>query len=112
MELSWEQEYYRIIGKNPAGVLMKEPLGRRSGRLIDGIEHDYDEKRHAIDFMVGRTQLSNFVPVSERERVDSHYSVKRLSLTFHVDVWQRDSETYETQAVTHIMEDLDVEWQS
>jgi len=111
MEISWEQKHYRIVGKNPAGGLIKQYLGSRSGRIINWIEHDFDEKRHAIDFMVGRTQLSNLVPDSRHERIDTHYSVKRLSLTFNVDIWQRDSETYETQQVTHIMEDLDVEWQ-
>lgn len=111
MELSWEQEHFRIVGKNPAGGLMKLHLGSRSGRMISGIEHDFDEKRNAIDFMIGRTQLSDLVLGGRHERIVTHYSVKRLSLIFDVDVWRRGSETYEKQQVAHIMEDLDVEWQ-
>jgi hypothetical protein len=49
--------------------------------------------------------------LSDNERVETHYRVERLSLTFTVDVWKRDAEEYESQKVTHKMEDLDVEWQ-
>lgn len=61
--------------------------------------------------MVAKSQLSDFTPQSDYERVKTHYRVKSLSLTFTVDVWQRDTEGYESQKVTHTMEDLDVEWQ-
>jgi hypothetical protein len=61
--------------------------------------------------MVGRSQLSGMVPQTQYERISTSYKVKRLSLTFTVDVWQRDKETYEKQKVTHNMEDLDIEWQ-
>lgn len=111
MELSWRQEHYRILGSDPAGVRHTETIASKSGKLIKGIQEDYDEKRHAIDFMVGRSQLSEMVPRTQYERVETRYIVKRLSLTFTVNVWQREKEIYEPQKVTHNLEDLDVEWQ-
>lgn len=109
--LSYEQEHYRILGTNPAGGRMVKTIARKSGTIRQGIENDYDEQRHAINFMIGKSQLSNFTPQSDYERVETRYRVKSLSLRFTVDVWQRDAEQYEGQEVTHIMEDVDVEWQ-
>ncbi|MDN6319901.1 MAG: hypothetical protein L0J77_09045 [Marinobacter sp.] len=111
MELSWQQEHYRILPPNPAGGKSTETIAKKSGRLMQGIQEDYDEQRHAIDFMVGRTQLSDLTPRTESERVDTHYKVKRLRLTFIVHVWRRETAEYEPEKVTHVMEDLDVEWQ-
>jgi hypothetical protein len=111
MELSWQQEHYRILPPNPAGGRSTETIAKKSGRLIRGIQEDYDEQRHAIDLMVGRAQLSDLTPRSESERVDTHYKVKRLTLTFTVQVWRRETGEYEPEKVTHVMEDLDVEWQ-
>jgi len=109
--LSYEQEHYRILGTNPAGGPMVKTIARKSGTIRQGIENDYDEQRNAINFMIGKSQLSDFTPQSDYERVETRYRVKSLSLRFTVDVWQRDAEQYEGQEVTHIMEDLDVEWQ-
>jgi len=88
-----------------------ETIARKSGTIRQGIENDYDEQRQSINFMIGKSQLSDFTPQSNYERVETRYRVKSLSLTFTVDVWQRDAEQYEGQEVTHSMEDLDVEWQ-
>jgi hypothetical protein len=109
--LSYEQEHYRILGPNPAGGWRTETIARKSGTIRQGIGNDYDEQRHSINFMIGKSQLSDFTPQSDYERVETRYRVKSLSLTFRVDVWQRDAEQYEGQEVTHTMEDLDVEWQ-
>ena len=109
--LSYEQEYYRILGPNPAGGWRTETIARKSGTILQGIDNRYDEQRQSINFMIGKSQLSDFTPQSNYERVETHYRVKSLSLTFTVDVWQRDAEQYEGQEVTHMMEDLDVEWQ-
>jgi len=109
--LSYEQEHYRILGSNPAGGWRTGTIARKSGTIREGIQNDFDEQRQAINFMIGKTQLSDFVPQSDYERVETRYRVKSLSLTFTVEVWQRDAEEYESQEVTHTMEDLDVEWQ-
>ena len=109
--LSYEQEYYRILGPNPAGGWRTETIARKSGIIRQGIENYYDEQRQSINFMIGKSQLSDFTPQSDYERVETRYRVKSLSLTFTVDVWQRDAEQYEGQEVTHMMEDMDVEWQ-
>jgi len=109
--LSYEQEHYRILGPNPAGGWRTETIIRKSGTIRQGIGNDYDERRHAINFMIGKSQLSDFTPQSDYERVETRYRVKSLSLTFTVDVWKRGAEQYEGQEVTHRMEDLDVEWQ-
>jgi hypothetical protein len=109
--LSYEQEHYRILGPNPAGGWRTETIARKSGTIRRGIRNDYDEQRHSINFMIGKSQLSDFTPQSDYERVETRYRVKSLSLNFTVDVWQRDAEQYEGQEVTHRMEDLDVEWQ-
>lgn len=111
MELSWKQVHYRIPGSKTEEGWHDGTIETRSGKLLRGIQEDYDEKRHAIDFMVGRSQLSGMMPQTQYERISTSYKVKRLSLTFTVDVWQRDKEIYEKQKVTHNMEDLDVEWQ-
>ena len=92
-------------------VWRTETIARKSGTLLQGIQNDYDEQGHAINFMIAKSQLSDFTPQSSYEHVETRYRVKRLSLTFTVDVWQRDAEEYEGQEVTHTMEDLDVEWQ-
>ncbi|KMQ76742.1 hypothetical protein [Marinobacter subterrani] len=109
--LSYEQEHYRILGPNPAGVWQTGTIARKSGIIRQGIENNFDEQSQSINFMIGKSQLSDFVPQSDYERVETRYRVKSLSLTFTVDVWQRDAEEYEAQEVTHTMEDLDVEWQ-
>lgn len=109
--LSYEQEHYRILGPNPSGGWRTQTLARKSGTIRQGIENHYDEQRQAINFMIGKSQLSDFTPRSDYERVETRYRVKSLSLTFTVDLWQRDAEEYEGQEVTHTMEDLDVEWQ-
>ncbi|WP_449285936.1 hypothetical protein [Marinobacter sp. PE14] len=111
LELSYEQEHYRILGPNPAGGWRTGTIARKSGTIRQGIQNDFDEQRQSINFMIGKSQLSAFVPQSEYERVETHYRVKSLSLSFSVDVWQRDAQEYQSQAVTHRMEDLDVEWQ-
>jgi hypothetical protein len=111
MELSWKQVHYRIPGSKTEKGWHDGTIETRSGKILRGVVEDYDEKRHAIDFMVGRSQLSGMVPQTQYERISTSYKVKRLSLTFTVDVWQRDKETYEKQKVTHNMEDLDIEWQ-
>ena len=71
----------------------------------------FDEQNQSINFMIGKSQLSDFTPQSDYERVETSYRVKSLSLTFTVDVWHRDAQEYQSQEVTHTMEDLDVEWQ-
>ena len=86
-------------------------IARKSGTIRKGIENDFDEQRQSINFMIGKSQLSDFVPQSDYERVETSYRVKSLSLTFTVDVWHRDAQEYQSQEVTHTMEDLDVEWQ-
>lgn len=108
--LSYEQEHYRILGPNPAGGWQKATIARKSGTIHQGIQNDFDEQRQAISFMIGKSQLSSFTPQSDYEHVETRYRVKSLSLTFTIDVWQRDAEEYESQEVTHTMEDLDVEW--
>ena len=109
--LSYEQEHYRILGPNPAGGWRTETIARKSGTILQGIDNHYDEQRQSINFMIGKSQLSDFTPQSDYERVETRYRVESLSLAFTVDVWQRDAEQYEGQEVTHTMEDLDVEWQ-
>lgn len=109
--LSYEQKHKRILGRDPGGNLQTETIASKSGTIFQGIQNDYDEQRHAINFMIAKSQLSDFMPQSRYERVETRYRVKSLSLTFTVDVWQRDAEEYEGQEVTHTMEDLDVEWQ-
>jgi CYTH domain-containing protein len=111
LELSWRQARYRVFGRNPAGELRKEFIGAKSGTLLKGIQEDFDDKRHAIDFMIGQSQLAEMMPQGFNELVETHYKVKSLSLNFTVDVWQRDTQSYESQEVEHKMEDLDVEWQ-
>ena len=109
--LSYEQEHYRILGSDPAGGRCTRTIARKSGTIRQAIGKGYDEQRNAINFMIGKSQLSDFTPQSNYERVETRYRVKSLSLTFTVDVWQRGAERYEGQEVTHKMEDLDVEWQ-
>nr|WP_297398489.1 hypothetical protein [uncultured Marinobacter sp.] len=70
----------------------------------------FDGQNQSINFMIGKSQLSDFTPQSDYERVETRYRVRSLSLTFTVDVWQRGAGEYESQEVTHTMEDLDVEW--
>jgi hypothetical protein len=111
LELSYDQERYRILGPNPAVGWRTGTIAKKSGTIRQGIQNDYDEQRQSIDFMIGNSQLSDFMPQSNYERVETRYRVKSLSLTFTVDVWQRDAEQYEGQEVTHMMEDMDVEWQ-
>lgn len=111
LKIAYEQEHYRILGPNPAGGWRTETIARKSGSISQGIAIDYDEQRQAINFMIGKAQLSDFIPQSKYERVETRYSVKGLSLIFTVDVWQRDVGEYQTQKVTQEMEDLDVEWQ-
>ena len=110
LELSYEQEHYRILGPNPAGGWQTGTIASKSGTIRQGIQNDFDEQRQAINFMIGRSQLSSFTTQSDYERVETRYRVKSLSLTFTIDVWQREAEEYESQQVTHTMEDLDVEW--
>lgn len=76
-----------------------------------GLTPMFDEQNQSINFMIGKSQLSDFTPQSDYERVETRYRVRSLSLTFTVDVWQRGAGEYESQEVTHTMEDLDVEWQ-
>lgn len=109
--ISYEQEHYRILGPNPAGGRRKGTIARKSGTIRQGIQNDFDEQGQAITFLIGKSQLSNFTPQSDYERVETRYRVKSLSLTFTIDVWQRGAEEYESQEVTHTMEDLEVEWQ-
>jgi len=109
--LSYEQEHYRILGANPAGGWRTGTIAKKTGTIRQGIQNDFDEQHQSINFMIGKSQLSDFVPQSDYERVETRYRVKSLSLTFTVEVWQRDAEEYESQEVTHMMEDLDVEWQ-
>ena len=109
--LSYEQEHYRILGANPAGGWRTGTIAKKTGTIRQGIQNDFDDERQAINFMIGKSQLLGFTPQSEHERVETRYRVKSLSLTFTVDVWQRDAEEYESQQVTYTMEDLDVEWQ-
>jgi hypothetical protein len=111
LELSYDQERYRILGPNPAGGWRTGTIAKKSGTIRQGIQNDYDEQRQSIDFMIGKSQLSDFMPQSNYERVETRYRVKSLSLTFTVEVWQRAAGKYESQEVTHTMEDLDVEWQ-
>lgn len=61
--------------------------------------------------MIAKSQLSDFTPQFDYEHVETRYRVKSLSLTFTIDVGQRDAEEYKSQKVTHTMEDLDIEWQ-
>ncbi|HEA52750.1 hypothetical protein [Marinobacter antarcticus] len=110
LELSWRQARYRVFGRNPAGELRKEFIAAKSGTLLRGIQENFDDKRHAIDFMIGRSQLAEMMPQGFNELVETRYKVKSLSLTFTVDVWKRDTQSYESQKVEHKMEDLDVEW--
>lgn len=109
--LSYAQEHYRILGRDAGGNLRTETSARKSGTILQDIQNDYDEQRHAINFMIAKSQLSDFTPQSRYERVETRYRVKSLSLTFTVDVWQRDAKEYEGRKVTHTMEGLDVEWQ-
>ena len=109
--LSYEQEHYRILGPNPAGGWRTETIARKSGTIRQGIQNDFDERRQSINFMIGKSQLSNFTPQSDYERVETRYRVNSLSLIFTVDVWRRVVGEYESQEVTHTMEDLNVEWQ-
>ena len=109
--LLYEQEHYRILGSDPAGGRRTRTIARKSGTIRQGIQNDYDEQRQSIDFMIGKSQLSDFRPQSDYERVETRYRVSSLSLTFTVDVWQRAAGKYESQKVTHTMEELDVEWQ-
>jgi hypothetical protein len=109
--LSYEQEHYRLLGSDPAGGRRTRTIARKSGTIRQSIHNDYDEHRQSIDFMIGKSQLSDFTPQSDYERVETRYKVNSLSLTFTVDVWQRAAGKYESQEVTHTMEDLDVEWQ-
>ncbi|PPI84916.1 hypothetical protein KEHDKFFH_06825 [Marinobacter maroccanus] len=109
--LSYEQEHYRLLGPNPAGGWRTGTIARKSGTIRQGIQNDFDEQRQSINFMIGKSQLSDFVPQSDYERVETRYRVKSLSLTFTVDVWNRGAKEYQSQEVTHTMEDLDVEWQ-
>lgn len=111
LTLSYEQERYRILGRDPGGNLRTKTIARESGIILQGIQNDYDEQRHAINFMIAKSQLADFTPQSDYERVKTLYRVKSLSLTFTVDVWQRSAEKYERQEVTHTMEGLDVEWE-
>ncbi|SFM58513.1 hypothetical protein [Marinobacter pelagius] len=110
LEIAYKQELFRILGPNPAGGWQTETLATRSGRIARGIEERYDPDRQSIDFLIAKTQLSDLIPVGRYERVKTRYSVKRLSLTFTVDVWHREKQKYTTRRVTHTMEDLDVEW--
>jgi hypothetical protein len=109
--LSYEQEHYRILGPNPTGGWRTGTIAKKSGTIRQGIQNDFDEQRQSINFMIGKSQLSDFVSQSDYERVETRYRVISLSMTFTVDVWQRDAEEYEGQQVTYTMEDLDVEWQ-
>ncbi|MBD3641564.1 MAG: hypothetical protein HUJ18_11275 [Marinobacter sp.] len=111
LDIVFEQKLYRILGPNPAGGWQTETLATRSGRIGRGIEERYDPDRQAIDFLVADTQLSALSPDGRYERLTTCYSVKRLSLTFSVDVWHRETQKYTTRKVIHTMEDLDVEWQ-
>jgi hypothetical protein len=109
--LSYEQEHYRVLGPNPSGGWRTATIARKSGTIFQGIQNDYDEQHQSINFMIGKSQLSDFIPQSDYERVETRYRVKSLSLTFTVDVWHRDVQEYQSQKVTQTMEELDVEWQ-
>jgi hypothetical protein len=109
--LAYEQEHYQILGSDPAGGRRTRTIARKSGTIRQGIQNDYDEQRQSIHFMIGRSQLSDFTPQSDFERVETRYRVNSLSLGFTVDVWHRDAAEYRSQEVSHTMEDLDVEWQ-
>ena len=109
--ISYEQEHYRILGSDPAGGRRTRTIARKSGTIRQGIQNDYDEQHQSINFMIGKSQLSGFTPQSDYERVETRYRVNSLSLGFTVDVWKRTAGEYESQEVTHTMEDLDVEWQ-
>jgi len=111
LDIVFEQELYRILGPNPAGGWQTETLATRSGRIGRGIEERYDPDRKAIDFLIADTQLSDLRPRGCYERLTTRYRVERLSLTFTLDVWHRETQKYTTRRVTHTMEDLDVEWQ-
>lgn len=111
LEVTYEQRLYRILGMNPAGGMDTKTLATRSGRLGPSIEHRYDESRYAIDFMIGKGQLSTLVAHGEYERLVTRYTVKRLYLKFTLDVWQREKQVREHQTITHTLENLDVEWQ-
>ncbi|PAV25933.1 hypothetical protein CF392_08130 [Tamilnaduibacter salinus] len=110
LEIAYEQVHDRILGPNPAGGWRTNTLATRSGRIGRAIEERYDPQRQAIDFMIGKAQLPDLTPLDRHERVTTRYTVKRLSLTFTVDVWQRETQDYKTQTITHTMEDLDVQW--
>ncbi|WP_372985965.1 hypothetical protein [Marinobacter sp.] len=111
LDIVFEQELYRILGPNPAGGWQTETLATRSGRIGRGIEERYDAVRQAIDFLIADTQLSDLRPRGRYERLTTRYRVERLSLTFTLNVWHRETQKYTTRRVTHTMEDLDVEWQ-
>ncbi|MEQ5833991.1 hypothetical protein [Marinobacter sp. NFXS9] len=59
--------------------------------------------------MIGKAQLPGFTAKAPSEHVETDFSVKRLKLTFEVDVWQRASGQYESRKVSHVMENLDIE---
>lgn len=123
LELTYSQRRYRIDGINGVGGWDTTTLEKDSGQLATPSEADkvasgdvpqaievrYNENRQAIDFMIGKAQLPGFTVQAPSEHVETDFAVKRLKLTFEVDVWQRASGQYESRKVSHVMENLDIE---
>lgn len=123
LELTYSQRRYRIDGINGVGGWNTTTLESDTGQLStqsaietvatgvvqQAIEVKYNEGNQTIDFMIGKAQLPGFSALSPSEHVETEYAVKRLVLTFEVDVWQRSSGQYESQKISHVMENLDIE---
>lgn len=123
LELTYSQRRYRIDGINGVGGWNTTTLESDTGQLAtqsatetvvtgvvqQAIEVKYNENRQTIDFMIGKAQLPGFAAQSPSEHVETEYTVKRLVLTFEVDVWQRSSGQYESRKISNVMENLDVE---
>ncbi|TBW48968.1 hypothetical protein EZI54_20355 [Marinobacter halodurans] len=123
LELTYSQRRYRIDGINGVGGWDTTTLERDTRQLatrskadaeVSGIIHQsveirYSESRQAIDFMIVKAQLRGLTAQAPYEHVETDYAVKRLKLTFEVDVWQRSSGQYESQEISLVMEDLDIE---
>jgi|GEM_PF-790722 len=108
LELTYDRKHYEIMGPNPhAGTMMTREIARKQGR-IQPIAQSFDD-RQTVLFVIDKMNLPEMTPASSRERIETHYQVRSLKLTYTVTVWDRQAEAYEDREVTQTLTDLDID---
>lgn len=107
LNLTYERRHYKILGPNPAsGGWRTQDLEERRGNLVP-IASVFVEPQ-TIALVITKEQLPAMVPQNSYQRVKTRFSVNEMELTYTVEVWQRDSEAFETRQISQTLTDVDI----